>query len=190
MGIEKLVLANRSYRAFDESRPVTADMMKRWIDLARRTPSGMNRQPIRYRVLTEQTDLDKMRTNARFAASLGPGLPPEGRRPTGYIMMFLDKEANSPAYLALKDIGIAAQTILLAAAEQGFGGCMLGSFDPTRLKDDFGIDARYEPQLVIALGTPDEKVVLHDTDEESLSYYRDADNTHHVPKRSLDKVLI
>jgi nitroreductase len=190
MSIEKLVLANRSYRAFDEGRPITEDIMKGLIDLARRTPSGMNRQPLRYRILSAQQDLDKMRTNVRFAPSLGLRLPHEGHRPTGYIIIFTDKEANSPVSLALKDVGIAAQTILLAAAEQGFGGCMLGSFDPTRLKDDFGIDARYEPQLVIALGTPDEKVVLHDTDEESLSYYRDADNTHHVPKRSLNKVLI
>ena len=190
MSIEKLVLANRSYRAFDESRPVTADMMKRWIDLARRTPSGMNRQPIRYRVLTEQADLDKMRTNARFAASLGLGLPPEGRRPTGYIMMFLDKEANSPAYLALKDIGIAAQTILLAAAEEGFGGCMLASFNPTRLVEDFAIDARYEPHLVIALGAPDEHIVLEDAIEGNLTYHRDAQGTHYVPKHTLDDVLI
>lgn len=190
MSIEKLVLANRSYRAFDETRPITEDIMKGLVDLARLTPSGMNRQPLRYRILTAKSDLDKMRQNARFAPSLGLGLPPEGRRPTGYIILFTDKKANSPVSLALKDVGIAAQTILLAAAEQGFGGCMLGSFDPARLVSDFGIDERFEPQLVIALGTPDETVVLHDTDEDSLSYYRDADNTHHVPKRSLDTVLI
>ena len=190
MSIEALVLANRSYRAFDESRPITGDIMKNLIDLARHTPSGMNRQPLRYRILTEQGDLDKMRTNARFASSLGLGLPPEGHRPTGYIIICTDKEANSPTTLALKDVGIAAQTILLAAAEQGFGGCMLGSFDPARVLSDFSLDARYEPQLVIALGTPDEKIVLHDTDGDSLSYYRDDDNTHHVPKRSLDSVLI
>ena len=87
MSIEALVLANRSYRAFDESRPITGDIMKSLIDLARRTPSGMNRQPLRYRILTEQGDLDKMRTNARFASSLGLGLPPEGHRPTGYIII-------------------------------------------------------------------------------------------------------
>ena len=190
MSIEALVLANRSYRAFDESRPVTADMMQKWIDLARRTPSGMNRQPIRYRILTEQSDLDKMRLNARFAPSLGLGLPPEGRRPTGYIILFTDKEANSPTSLALKDIGIAAQTILLAAAEAGFGGCMLGSFDPARLLADFAIDARYEPQLVIALGTPDEEIVLEDAVGDALHYHRDAAGVHYVPKRTLDDVLI
>ena len=190
MSIEKLVFANRSYRAFDESRPITEDVMRGLVDLARQTPSGMNRQPIRYRILTAQNDLDKMRQNARFAPSLGLGLPPEGRRPTGYIILLTDKEANSPTTLALKDIGIAAQTILLAAAEQGFGGCMLGSFDPARLLADFTIDARYEPQLVIALGTPDEQIVLEDSNGEELHYYRDAENVHHVPKRRLDDVLI
>ena len=188
--LDELVLKNRSYRAFDESRPITREVMCALIDLARRTPSGMNAQPLRYRILTEQSDLDKMRVNCRFAPSLGLGLPPEGRRPTGYIIVFTEKDAVKMPSLAQKDVGIAAQTILLAATERGFGGCMLQSFDPERLVSDFGIDERYNPELVIALGTPDESIVLHDSEGESLRYWRDGENTHHVPKLALDKVLI
>lgn len=190
MAISDLVLANRSYRAFDESRPITAEVMRGLVDLARQTPSGMNRQPLRYRILTEQKDLDTVRTNCRFANSLGLGLPPEGARPTGYIVIFVDREAKSPDHLALKDVGIAAQTILLAAAEQGFGGCMLASFQAERLSAELGVDPRYQPQLAIALGTPAENVVLHDTESEELHYWRDEQNTHHVPKRTLDSILI
>lgn len=188
--LDELILKNRSYRAFDESRPITREVMCELVDLARRTPSGMNAQPLRYRILTEQEDLDKMRLNSRFAASLGLGLPPEGRRPTGYIILFTEESAVATVSLALKDVGIAAQTILLAAVERGFGGCMLQSFNPEQLVKDFEISDGYYPQLVIALGTPDEQVVLHDTEGGSLRYWRDADNTHHVPKLALEQVLI
>lgn len=191
MMMESLVLRNRSCRAFDESKPVSREILTGLVDLARRTASGMNKQPLRYRILTEATDIAKMLGNCRFGSSLpGITLPPEGGKPTGFILMFTDKEAESPDVLALKDVGIAAQTILLAATEQGFGGCMLGSFDPDRLCADFGISDRYVPVLAIALGKPAERAMLTDAHDGSLRYYRDAANNHCVPKRGLDEVLI
>jgi len=90
----------------------------------------------------------------------------------------------------LKDVGIAAQTILLGAVEMGFGGCMLGSFDPARLNADFGIADRYQPQLAIALGKPAEEVALTEPHGNgSLTYYRE-NGTHYVPKRCLEDILL
>lgn len=191
MMMDSLVIRNRTCRAFDESTPISREIMTGLVDLARRTASGMNKQPLRYRILSEQTDLDKMVSNARFGTALKDvKLPPEDGKPTGYIMIFLDSEAASPDTLALKDVGIAAQTILLAAVEQGFAGCMLGSFDPTRLATDFSIPARYRPELVIALGKPAERALLTDEHDGSLVYYRDAAGNHCVPKRRLEDILI
>lgn len=188
--MEELVLANRSFRAFDEQKPITKEIMTELVDLARRCPSGMNRQPLRYRILSEWEEIDTMLGNCRFGGRLGVKLPPDGGRPTGFILIFGDSEAQSPETLALKDVGIAAQTILLAAAERGFGGCMLGSFDPARLNADFGIPPRYTPYLAIALGKPTETVRLTDPREGSLCYYRDGANIHYVPKRNLEDILI
>ena len=189
--MDSLVIRNRTCRAFDESTPISREVMVDLVDLARRTASGMNKQPLRYRILTEQADLDKMVSNARFGTALKDvKLPPENGKPTGYIMIFVDSEAASPDTLALKDVGIAAQTILLAATEQGFAGCMLGSFDPTRLAKDFQIPERYRPELVIALGKPAERALLTDEHDGSLVYYRDAAGNHCVPKRRLEDILI
>ena len=191
MMMESLVMRNRSCRTFDESCPIPRELMIALVDLARRTASGMNKQPLRYRVLSEQADLDKMVCNARFGTALkGVKLPPEGKKPTGYILIFTDKEVGSPDSLALKDVGIAAQTILLAATEQGFGGCMLGSFDAARLCADFGISEQFVPQLAIALGKPAERALLTDERGGSLGYYRDAAGNHCVPKRLLEEILI
>ena len=188
--LKDLVLKNRSYRAFDESRPITAKDMRALVDLARNVPSGMNKQPLRYRIVSERAELVKMVANTRYAGALSIKLPPEGQNPTGFIVIFNDSEINSPDFLSLKDCGIAAQTILLGAAEMGFGGCMLASFKPEILNADLNIPARYVPLLAIALGTPAETVVLEDADEINAPYYRDADNVHHVPKRKLEDILL
>ena len=188
--MDELVLKNRSYRAFDESAPITEQTMTELVDLARRCSSGMNLQPLRYRILSTAVDIGKMLNNCRFASSLGIKLPPKDGKPTGFILIFEDKETESPTTLALKDAGIAAATILLAATERGFGGCMLGSFDPARLNADFEIPDRYTPLLAIALGKPAETVVLTDARDGSLRYYRDEAGIHYVPKRALKEVLI
>lgn len=188
--LESLVIRNRSYRAFDESAPIDEATMRELVDLARRTGSGMNRQPLRYRILSSKDDIATMLGNCRFAAKLGIPLPPEGGKPTGFILMFTDREAGSPNTLALKDAGIAAQTILLGATEKGFGGCMLGSFDPARLLADFGISERYVPVLAIALGKPAETAVLTEAKDGELDYYRDGTGVHYVPKLAAKDVYI
>ncbi len=187
----ELVLKNRSYRAFDKSRPITEGDMRALIDLARRTPSAVNKQPLRYRIVSAPAELEKMYANTRYAGALSIKLPPVGQEPTGFIAIFRDSTSGSADSLALKDVGIAAQTILLGAVEMGFGGCMIGSFNPERLSADLGTDARYVPALVIALGTPAEEVILEDApDAEHLIYYRDEQNVHHVPKLKLEDVLL
>ena len=192
MMMESLVLRNRSYRAFDESCPISREVMTDLVDLARRTASGLNKQPLRYRILTDAADLAKMQANCRMGSALTDRkLPPENGKPTGFILMFTDSADESPDFLALKDAGIAAQTILLAATEMGFGGCMLGSFDAARLCADFHVPARYVPRLAIALGKPAEQVRLTEAaDAAHLCYYRDENNVHYVPKLSLEDILL
>lgn len=188
--LSDLVLKNRTCRSFDRSVPITGELMTRLVDLARVTASGMNRQPLRYRILTSEADIAKMMANSRFGTALKDvKLPPVGMEPTGFILIFTDTEAVSPDSLALKDVGIAAQTILLGATEAGFAGCMLGSFHPARLCEDFDIPARYVPQLAIALGKSAEHAELVE-ENGSLTYYRDEAGTHFVPKRRLTDILI
>ncbi|MDQ9751096.1 nitroreductase family protein, partial [Acinetobacter baumannii] len=76
------------------------------------------------------------------------------------------------------DTGIAAQTMLLAATQAGYGGCMIKSFGPG-LAQALGLPEGMAPQLVLALGKPGEKIVLDEADDEhGVAYWRDADGTH------------
>ena len=189
--LEELVVRNRSYRAFDESRPITARDMEELVSLACKVASGRNLQPLRYRIVTAPEERALMLANTRYAGALTIKLPPDDKKPTGFLIILTDKEAGSSETLAMTDVGIAAQTIMLGATERGFGGCILASFDPARLRADFAVPDRYVPRLVLALGTPAEEVRLVEAkDAKHLSYYRDGNNIHYVPKLTAKDVLL
>lgn len=189
--LEELVVKTRSYRSFDPKRPITREVMLHLVDLARRTASAINRQPLRYRIVSDTAECEKMLANTRYAGALSIKLPPEGMAPTGYIVICTDGEACSDTHWALKDLGIAAQTVMLAATEQGFGGCMVGSFNADRIHEDLGISKRYTPALVLALGTPAEDCRLVEAEDAThLTYYRDEQGVHYVPKLKLEDVLL
>ena len=90
------------------------------------------------------------------------------------------------------DAGLAAQSILLGAVEQGLGGCMLGNVRREELMKAFGLDAgRYELLLVIALGVPAETAVLEPLPQDGdIRYWRDENGVHHVPKRPLEELVL
>ena len=53
------------------------------------------------------------------------------------------------------------------------------------------IPDRYEVCLVLAVGKPREKVAIDETDKfGDIKYYRDDQQTHHVPKRKLEDIII
>ena len=89
------------------------------------------------------------------------------------------------------DHGITAQSILLGAVEKGLGGCMVGSIHRKELAQALDISPRYEILLVLALGKPKEQVTLESTKiTGDIKYYRDDEQTHHVPKRPLEEIII
>jgi nitroreductase len=184
-----LVLSNRSYRRFMQNEPVGESTLRDLVDLARLTPSGSNLQPLRYILSSDPTRNANVFPTLAWAGYLTDWAgPAEGERPSAYIVILSDKEVSGNCAM---DCGIAAQTILLGAAEKGLGGCMIGSVDRKELRVILGIAEQYDIALVIALGAPAETVVLEDVGEDgSTKYYRDASDIHHVPKRKMDDILL
>jgi len=188
--IKELMLRNRSYRRFDESVPVTEATLRELVDLARLSASAANLQPLKY-LLSCEPDRNAI-IFSRLAIWAGylsdwPG-PGEGERPSAYIVMLGDTTiAPSFAY----DCGIAAQSILMGATERGLGGCLLASVQREGLRKALHIPGHYEILLVIALGTPAERVVIDPVDSAGdIRYWRDDAGVQHVPKRALDDIII
>jgi len=68
---------------------------------------------------------------------------------------------------------------------------MIGSIDRPALRDILQVRERYEILLLLALGKPAETVVLEPVGPDgSIRYYRDGDDVHHVPKRSLKEIIV
>jgi nitroreductase len=80
---------------------------------------------------------------------------------------------------------------LLSAVEKGLGGCIIGSINREKLRKDLKIPEHLEILLVVALGKPKETVVIEEVGADgNIKYWRDSDGVHHVPKRSLDDIIV
>ena len=54
-----------------------------------------------------------------------------------------------------------------------------------------GLSEGIEPNLVVALGKPAEKVILTEVGADgSTAYYRDENDVHYVPKRRLEDIIL
>ncbi|MBQ5772657.1 MAG: nitroreductase family protein, partial [Clostridia bacterium] len=153
--LKDLLTRARSYRSFDESVPVSRERLLSWIDLTRLCPSSINLQMLKLRPVTEKAECDGLLAATRWAGKLKDvTLPPKGHAPTAYVVICADTEVITSAEQFQKDVGILAQTLLLAAVEDGFGGCMIGSFSKEAVMDLLDLPEHLPPQLVIALGKP------------------------------------
>ena len=189
--LKELVLKNRSYRGFDPSVRLTREELLELLDLARYTASSVNEQPLRYYIAWEKEEVEQILPLTMWAKALKEmKLPHPGKEPAAFIIICQDMNISSNTTRFQRDVGVVAQTMLLGAVEKGFGG-MIGSFHKPQLKELLNLPEGVEPNLIVALGKPAEKVVLTDVGEDgSTKYYRDAEDTHYVPKRSLKELVL
>jgi len=87
-------------------------------------------------------------------------------------------------------VGICAQTMALGARELGYASCMLQSFVPEQLARMIHLPEGLVPRLVMAFGKPGEKAEIITAADGNIRYYRNSDDVHIVPKRSLGDILI
>ena len=189
--LKDLLLASRSYRSFDPATPVTEEMLLRWIDHTRYCPSSINLQMLKFRPVADRKGCDALLSLTRWAGKLKDvKLPPEGHAPTAYVVICSDENVIAGAEKFQKDVGIVAQTLMLAAAECGFGGCMIGSFSPAAVKEALALPDGIVPQLILGLGKPDERVeITNEAEDGSVTYYRE-NGIHYVQKRTLDHLIV
>lgn len=187
--LKELVKKSRSFRRFEEEVPVDHDTLRELVDLARLSPSGANLQPLKFMLSSDPGRNARIFPLLAWAGYLKdwPG-PSKGERPSAYIVILGDTSISKDFGC---DHGIAAQSIMLGAAEQGLGGCMIGSVKRRELKDALGIPDRFEVLLVLALGKPAETVKVDAVRADGdIKYWRDEDGVHHVPKRNLDDLIL
>lgn len=190
--LKDLVLKNRSYRGYDQSRALTRAELLDMVDHARLTPFSQNFQSFKYYLSWTPEQNAVIQPLTGWARGLPQmKLPHEGHCPTGFVVICYDSTIGPGVERFWKDVGIAAQTMLLRAAEMGLGGCMIGNFSPEKVREALHLADNLRPVLIVALGKPDEQVVLTElAPGGDFNYYRDAHDVHYVPKRRLEDIVL
>ena len=182
--LDSLLKRNRSYRGYDASRVVTSEDLLRLLEVVPWVGSGMNAQPLRFK-LVFGADAATVHPLVRLGAALPQEhLPHPGEEPSAYIVVC---SASSGRVVDI-DLGIAAQSILLKAVEMGLGGIFILNFRAAELQAALSLPL--EPLAVIGIGKPLERIFLVDAKPgDSLDYYR-KDGVHFVPKLQLKDLII
>lgn len=179
--------ANRSYRRFYQEKDIPREHLISMVEAARLSPSSRNVQPIKFYINNNREMNAKIFQHLGWAGYLKEwDGPQEGERPAGYVVLLHDKTISA-TYSC--DNGIFAQSILLQAVDLGWGGCIIASINKQELSTLLELPQNLDPILVIALGKPKEKVVVDNAKDGEIKYWREADGTHHVPKRTLEELI-
>ncbi|MDK2841533.1 MAG: hypothetical protein PWQ17_1038 [Anaerophaga sp.] len=186
--LKDLVRRNRSYRRFYEDITIPEYVLESLVDLARLSPSARNEQPLKYFISCDAKTNELIFPHLSWAGYLKDwDGPAPGERPSAYIVILNDVNISDTYFC---DDGIAAQSIRLGAAEQGLGGCIIGSVDRLKLQKALKLPGHLKIIEVIALGKPREEVVIEDVKDGNIKYWRDENQVHHVPKRSLEEIIV
>ncbi len=189
MSINDLILNTRSYRRFCQDVVVERSTLEKLVDLARLSASAQNLQPLKY-FLSYDPKINAMIFNhLRWAGYLQDWSgPEEGERPSAYVLILGDKSISKSFGI---DSGIAAQSIRLGASEIGLGSCIIGSIKRKELAESLGLSNHFEILLAIPIGKPKETIVLEAVGEDDdIKYWHDNEDIHHVPKRTINEVVV
>lgn len=185
--LDRLLLKNRSQRAYDKSVVVTREQLARIISVNTKLPSARNQQVLRFRPVVQGDEADAVLQHICLGAALPElHLPPVGQEPEAFIVIC--STVPESRYVDI-DLGISVQSMLLKAVEMGLGGICICAFD--REAVIAALQLPCEPLAIVAIGKGTERVRLVPIREgDSQTYYRAADGMHCVPKLQLDDLLL
>lgn len=186
--LKELLQKNRSYRRFHENVRLSLEELTNLVGLTKWCASGRNAQALKYVIVNEQPLCTCVFNTLSWAGYLTDWDGPEaGERPAAYLIQLLD---TTIVENCLCDDGIQAQTILLGAVEKEYGGCIIKAFKNEALRETLHLPEHLKITYVIALGKPKETVVIDEIENNDFKYWREANGTHHVPKRNIEELIV
>jgi nitroreductase len=186
MSLYELMLSRRSVRQF-KPEPVPEVLLKNVVNAARLAPSAAKCQPLEFIVVTEESLRGRIFSCLSWASYITPqGDPEPGQEPQAYIVILVNLRVRKKGFE--RDVGAAAENMILAAWEKGVGSCWLLSINRERMRSLLKVPEHYRIDTVLALGFPAETPVLEEMTD-SVQYWKDQKGCLHVPKRKLEDVV-
>lgn len=164
------ILARRSIRSF-KSDPVEKEKISAILECGLYAPSGMNRQPWHFTVVTDRALLDRISAENRKIMlqseneqvrlrAQDPGFDNFRGAPMAVIV-----SGEKGAIFAPADCANAVENMAIAAHSLGLGSCYLASFKPALerpegrfLLEELGIPQDFEPLYALSLGYGSEEL--------------------------------
>ncbi len=150
-----VIKKRRSVRQFKVDAPVADDHVQKILETAQLAPSAGNTQCTRFFVV-RQPELKR-----RLASDAGHQMFID-QAPL-VVVVVADLDAVGESYgergrstYALQDTAAAAENILLAATDLGYGACWVGAFDEVRAAKILELPRCMRPVALIPIGVPAE----------------------------------
>jgi len=152
LDILDIIRGRRSIRKY-KTDSVPKDLIEKILEAGRWAPSAGNVQPWEFIVINDRKILDLVR-------KFSPGF--FGDAPLAILICSNKERARKfrgslGRDLAIIDCAMAAQNILLTAYALGLGSCPIKSFSQIAIREILEIPDHLEPELLIAIGYPDQK---------------------------------
>ncbi|MEM2126713.1 MAG: nitroreductase family protein [Candidatus Bathyarchaeia archaeon] len=145
MTVMEVIRKRRSIRKYKPSE-LPKEHLLDILEAGRLAPSAGNRQPWKFIVVREPEQKRKLAEAARGQMFIADA--------AAVIVALADPEA-SPRWCD-KDVMIAVENMVLAAAELGYGSCYIGAFEEEGVKNLLKIPGGLRVVVLLPIGVPDE----------------------------------
>jgi nitroreductase len=178
------ITSRRTIRKYLQ-KPIPREILIKCVDAARLSPSGANRQPLKYIIVDDKKLIWPVFSTIKWAGYIPRYGPSEKEMPKAFIVILLDKNISlNPGH----DAGIAAMSMSMVAFDEGLGSCILGAVDRNKLRKILNVPKDFDLVLVVAFGFPAENPVLNKIIGDDIKYWLDNNGVLHVPKRDMKDI--
>lgn len=150
MNVSEAIKTRRSIRSFSD-KPVPEELLVQLMEAGAMAPSASNLQAWQFFLLTEPELVRKVDV-------FSPGL---SGKPPVIIAICSDMDyaakhgsPNSEAYGCMMDAAMAAENIMLQAAEFGLGTCAIRSYNEAAVRKLLKLPKHFRMELLISVGYP------------------------------------
>ena len=188
MDVKEAIFQRRSIRKFTQEKPDKESLLT-LVDCARVAAYGANMQPLKFRLIAEDNEVDAIFPTIKWAGYLENGAPKDGEQPRAYIAVFGDLRVRSNGAFET-DAGAAVTNMMLEAVELGLATCWLGAIDRDKISEILNIPENLKVLYLLAIGYPAQESKIVGMHDGNVKYFVDETGTVNVPKRSLEDVLV
>ncbi len=187
MNVYEAVKSRRTVRKFKQE-PVKHDDLMQIIDCARLAPYGANLQPLKFSVITDEETRKKMFPHIKYAGYI-PEWDPTFEETAPVFIAVLNDTLLKPTAKSECDSGAAIMSMCLAAKELNLDTCWLGAINREELKKILALPENLDITYLLAIGYGGQSGDTFDLTD-SVKYYFDENGNAHVPKRTMEEILV